>query len=609
MIPLIKATQIAIEYLGKDNFLNLNIEYKKTNEKKELQVLRKGNNIIIKYDELASLFYGLSQIKLHKEETNYSLAFKKNFNHSGFMHDCSRNGVLNIETAKKFILLCALFGMNTFMLYTEDVYEIDGEPYFGYLRGRYSKSELKEIADYGDSFGVEVIPCIQTLSHLNQALRWNAYKDIRESGQTLLVGENKTYSFIEKMIKTCREVFTSKRIHIGMDEAFDLGAYRFAIKGEVIDKTNEFLSHLNKVETICQKYDFHPMMWEDMFFKLNEKNERWYASNNKISDDVKKLIPDIDLVYWDYYHNDIKHYDNKFELSLDTGKKIIFAGGAIRWIGFVPNITGSLENSRAGLKSALKNGISEVFVTSWGDNGNECSVFDSIPSLALYSNFNYLGHSSNSELSKILMCVTGDNFGLWKDLELPNKLRKELLPFENPSKPLLYQDPLNGFYDYKVKEEYSLLYKKYALRLRRDAKKSTHMSHVFSTLADLCSVLEYKSTIGLKLRKNYQDNNIEGLKSCAKDLKMLIKRLEIFKTSILKQWMIENKIQGFDVIDGRLGYLNNRLMTAYKFVDDYLNNRINEIPELKENIIVESSNDDDPLCDNSWAMIASINAI
>ena len=79
----------------------------------------------------------------------------------------------------------------------------------------------------------------------------------------------------------------------------------------------------------------------------------------------------MDLVYWDYYHNDVKHYDNKFKLSLDTGKKIIFAGGAISWIGFAPNITNSLENSTAGLKSAIKNGVNEVFVTSWGDNGND----------------------------------------------------------------------------------------------------------------------------------------------------------------------------------------------------------------------------------------------
>ena len=467
MIYLEEAIKIATSYLGEENFSGFNIEYERTNDSQELQIICQNNNIVIKYNELSSLFYGLTQIKLHKGESNYSLRFKKNFVNSGLMHDCSRNGVLNVKTAKKFILVLALFGMNTFMLYTEDVYEIEGEPYFGYLRGRYSKAELKEIVEYASSFGVEVIPCIQTLSHLNQLLRWDEYKEVRESGKTLLVGCEETYVLIEKMIKSLREVFTSRRIHIGMDEAYDLGVPRYANKGEVIDKTKEFLSHLNRVESICEKYNFHPMMWEDMFFKLNEKSDQWYASNNKISEEVKGLIPNVDLVYWDYYHKEVKHYDHKFKLSLDTEKKIIFAGGAISWIGFAPNITNSLENSKAGLQSAIKNGINETFVTSWGDNGNECSVFASIPSLALYSNFNYLSRSNNNELSKLLECVTGNNLKEWKDLELPNKLRKEMLWFENPSKPLLYQDPLNGFYDNKVKEEYSNIYRKYALRLRK----------------------------------------------------------------------------------------------------------------------------------------------
>ena len=611
MNSLNKNIQVAREYLGEEYFSNLNIECKQTNNKKELLVIRKGDNIIIQYDELASLFYGLTQIKLHKEERNYSLKFKKNFVRAGLMHDCSRNGVLNIESVKKLILLCALFGMNTFMLYTEDVYEIDDEPYFGYLRGRYSKSELKEIAEYGDSFGVEVIPCIQTLSHLNQALRWNAYKDARESGKTLLANSEKALALVEKMIKTCKEVFTSKYIHIGMDEAFDLGAFRYALNNEVIDKKKEFLSHLNKVESICKKHGLHPIMWEDMFFRLNETSGEWYESNNKISDEVKKLIPDVDLVYWDYYHNDVNYYDNKFKLSLDTGKRIMFAGGAIRWIGFAPNISGSLENSTAGLQSAIKNNIDSALVTAWGDNGNECSVFASIPLLALYSNFNYLGHSNKTELSRLLECVTGAGFNVWKDLELPNKLRKELLPFENPSKPFLYQDPLNGIYDYKAKEIYSLMYKKYASKLNKDARKSCKFPHIFTTLADLCSVLEYKSTIGLRLREAYQKQNIESLKECAKDLKILIKRLSKFKDSLFTQWMIENKAQGFDVLDGRLGYLNNRLLTTHKLVDDYLNHRIDEIAELKENIISDASNanDNEPLFDNSWAGVASVNII
>ena len=65
--------------------------------------------------------------------------------HLGVMLDCSRNGVLKPESVKRYIDILSRLGYNCLMLYTEDTYEVDNQPYFGYLRGRYSQEELKEI--------------------------------------------------------------------------------------------------------------------------------------------------------------------------------------------------------------------------------------------------------------------------------------------------------------------------------------------------------------------------------------------------------------------------------------------------------------------------------
>ena len=60
----------------------------------------------------------------------------------GVMVDCSRDAVYTVGALKKYISLLAKMGYNSLQLYTEDTYEADGEPYFGYLRGRYGKAEL-----------------------------------------------------------------------------------------------------------------------------------------------------------------------------------------------------------------------------------------------------------------------------------------------------------------------------------------------------------------------------------------------------------------------------------------------------------------------------------
>ena len=77
---------------------------------------------------------------------------------------------MNVPAVKKLIRKLALLGYSELQLYTEDTYEVEGEPYFGYLRGRYSRAELREIDAYAKLFGIELVPCIQTLAHLRLSL-------------------------------------------------------------------------------------------------------------------------------------------------------------------------------------------------------------------------------------------------------------------------------------------------------------------------------------------------------------------------------------------------------------------------------------------------------
>ena len=53
------------------------------------------------------------------------------FDRFGIMLDCSRNGVLKLQSVKQYIDIMSRLGNNCLMLYTEDTYEIEGQPYFG----------------------------------------------------------------------------------------------------------------------------------------------------------------------------------------------------------------------------------------------------------------------------------------------------------------------------------------------------------------------------------------------------------------------------------------------------------------------------------------------
>lgn len=91
----------------------------------------------------------------------------KSYETLSLMLDCSRNAVPNIAFLKKYIDIFARLGYNELQLYTEDLYEIESELHFGYLRGRFTRKEIKDTDGYCGKRGTELVPCIQTPAHLD----------------------------------------------------------------------------------------------------------------------------------------------------------------------------------------------------------------------------------------------------------------------------------------------------------------------------------------------------------------------------------------------------------------------------------------------------------
>ncbi|MBQ6950606.1 MAG: family 20 glycosylhydrolase, partial [Clostridia bacterium] len=172
----------------------------------------------------------------------------------GTMIDCSRNAVMKKDAVKKWIDITAQMGYNCLMLYTEDTYEIKGQPYFGYLRGRYTQAELREMDAYAKEKGMELIPCIQTLAHLRSIFRWPVYDDVHDCHDILLLEEEKTYQLIDDMLRTCSECFESRTVNVGMDEAMFMGLGKYLKKHGYQNRTELLLRHVQKVAKIAEKY-------------------------------------------------------------------------------------------------------------------------------------------------------------------------------------------------------------------------------------------------------------------------------------------------------------------------------------------------------------------
>ena len=146
-----------------------------------LKLIGKDGKYVVEYGEAADFYRAVSFLngKLSLDETDIDICEERYFSSNGIMIDCSRNAVLTVDTVKDVLRRLACMGHNMAMLYTEDTYEIDGYPYFGYMRGIYTKAELKELDRYALMLGIELIPCIQTLGHLATVLKWHFASEIK----------------------------------------------------------------------------------------------------------------------------------------------------------------------------------------------------------------------------------------------------------------------------------------------------------------------------------------------------------------------------------------------------------------------------------------------
>lgn len=505
----------------------------------------------------------------------------------GVMIDCSRNAVLSQKAFEKAVRQLAVMGYNTIQLYTEDTYTIEGRPYFGYMRGRYTKEELKAFDSYAKKFGIELVPCVQTLAHLGQAIRWACMRPITDCNDILLVGEDETYRFIDDMFKSLSECFTSRNVNIGMDEAHMLGLGKYLDKNGYKDRSMIMVEHLKRVVEIAEKYGFKPMMWSDMFFRLAFGGD-YYSADTSISDEVRKKVPEnVSLVYWDYYSEKREMYDKMITRHLEFDNKIIFAGGAWRWNGFTPANEFSLHTSRLAAASCKENGIKDVLVTIWGDDGGETPLFSILPTLQFWAEDCYGENTDNDALTLRFKACVGASFADFMLMDLPSLTPDNPAPGRcavNPSKYLFYQDVLMGLFDKHVqKGVYSEHYRKTADMLYGAAKRNPDWKYLFETQANLCEVLEIKSEVGIDLKAAYDSGDKEELSIIANEtLPELLARVEDFYEAFRTQWNTENKIFGLDMSEIRIGGLKMRIEAAIRRINEYLKGQIKSIDELEQ---------------------------
>ncbi|MCE5204505.1 MAG: glycoside hydrolase family 20 protein [Porphyromonadaceae bacterium] len=210
----------------------------------------------------AAVFYGIQTLRKSVPVGNYAqVSFSPatmddapRFGYRGSMLDVARH-FQSVEFVKKYIDLLALHNINRFHWHLTDdqgwriesdsypkltevgskrketvigrnTGEYDGKPHGGF----YTKKELKEVVKYAEERYITIIPEVDLPGHMLAALTaypelgctGGPYEVAREWGvfdDVLCPGKEETFTFLETVLTEVMEIFPSKYIHIGGDEA------------------------------------------------------------------------------------------------------------------------------------------------------------------------------------------------------------------------------------------------------------------------------------------------------------------------------------------------------------------------------------------------------
>ncbi len=557
-----------------------------TNDK-TIEVNYKNSSATIKYGNgIPGFFRALMLLceAINNKKTEYYVKETAYFTQSGIHLDVSRGAALNVQSIKYFIRQIALSGLNAIVMYMEDMYEVENRPYFGYSRGRYTKAEIKEICKYSDIFGVEIIPFIETFSHMGRHLVYKHTAPLCCDGTTLLADEPTTYEFLDDLIKSISEAFTSRTICIGGDEVYNANKGKYLAKHGEQPLEDVFFRHMNKVYDISKKYGLTPQMTNDMYFHLRSTSlpPSYYPCHTGVDfeDSLKNKLPDdMEKIFWNYQETDEEKMTAMMELSKKLGGELTWYGSMRMWQSLCAQYSHTITNLIVGTNACKKSGTKKAILCTWGESALVPHFF-MLPAIQILAQLTYGDEYNETDIKNKVKFLYDADFNDFLQMEKADFVH-ENGAYEFASKYLMYNDPLIGLLD---KEIEGLDLRKYYGNLveyyKNKGVANGPLELSFKYFKCMIDVLELKADFGVRLKKAYDENDTDALRSLVSDAEIIQERMKKFLNCEREFAVKYYRGYGFEKFEIRSATIASRFETVRYRITAYLNGEFDSIIEL-----------------------------
>lgn len=546
-----------------------------------------GKKAKVSYGKDCLFFRAFSLACQYVDGEDRTIQVNNQFRRYGTMQNTSSH-VMSVKGVKDLLVQHALMGYDYLELYTEVCYEVPEEPYFGYMKGRFTQAELKELAQFGDMMFVELVPCIQTLGHMADLFKWGPYGEVFDIHNTLLVDYERTYELIERMLRSLKECYTTTRINLGMDEAYFMGKgrYHWFVDDSLPDPSMMYIRHLKRVLGIAKKVGFTDLaIWYDNLFEINYKG--YINPPEWLWKDFKKEIvdnfPEVRLIFWNYVIQDVDDFCRFVGYIRQLSPVVSFASMVHGYTSFAPenDITASLvETAKAGCKAC---GIDDLMITWWGGKSSSLAQLG-----GYYHYIENCGENTGYDFNEHCKFLFGYTYDELCALDLPNKIEEStgstgMAEGNNPCFYILAEDPLLGIMSHHIPENACATYANHAKVLSELAQRDSMFSYIFKFEQVLCDTLASKADLSHVVKKAYDAGDKAALRKIATErIPVIQEKMEAFRNAYYEYWLTYNRHIGWDRYENMIGGHIYRLGKVAQLLTAYADGKVEKIEELEQ---------------------------
>ena len=277
------------------------------------------------------------------------------FPYRGVMLDVSRGKVPTEAQLRALVDLCARLKLNVLMLYVEHTFRSRRHPAIGADADGLEAETLRALDAYAAERGVELVPNLQSLGHMEHVLKLPAYAELAETDArwTLACADPRSYALLRDLYEEYLPNFRSRLFHANCDEAWDLGKGRSKELAESLGPGGLFLEHVRRVRALARDLGRRTMIWADFVHHHPER--------------IDEIDRDVVLCDW-WYEADFDY--DRVAVFARHGLEFWVCPGTSSWNCLFPRMENALANIARWADAGRRHGATGLLVTDWGDHGH-----------------------------------------------------------------------------------------------------------------------------------------------------------------------------------------------------------------------------------------------